>query len=108
MEFAVVLILNEKHERRLPHTSLTKDQSKSGTLVSRDLAGPQGTVSQVTPVEIQNHDLRITAVTECRQTSFQIKMPKFFEDLPFERKMDCSAFAIYHLTYIIFNVTYWL
>ena len=99
--------MNEKHERRLPDNCLAKDESKSVKLVSRDLAGPQNTVGKVTPLEIQNHDLRTTADTECRQTTFQIKMPKFFKDLPLTRKMDCSAFVIYHLTYLIYNVTYW-
>ena len=100
LEFALVLVLKEQ---KLGERSHDKDKPEPIKIVSKQPMEIQNVKGKVS-----NGDLNITDVTESRQTKFWINKPKFFEKLPVTRKIDFSAFIIYHFAYLLFNIIYWV
>ena len=106
-EFAVLLILKEVHEQGLHRTGLTMDDSISGMVLSKYVTRRQNTAVQVSELEKINDDLTNDGVNEQRRTMSHIITPKLFQTLPLIRKIDFSAFFVYHFTYVLFNFIYW-
>ena len=104
VEFALVLLV---HENALRHTSPTKGESKSEAMISRPSTEAQNTVAKVSPLKEMNHDPKGTGGNQRRQTIFRMSGTMFFEQLSITRKVDFSAFVIYHFTYLLFNIIYW-
>ena len=106
-EFAVLLILKEVHDRRLHQTGLTSDDSTSQMVILKNVKRRQNTAGQALQLEEIDDDLTNEGVNELRQTIPHIITPKLIQTLPLMRKIDFSAFFIYHFTYVLFNFIYW-
>ena len=100
LEFALVLVLKEQ---KLGERSHDKEKPEPIKIISKQQMEIQNVKGKVS-----NVDLNITDVTESRQTKFWINKPMFFEKLPVTRKIDFSAFIIYHFSYLLFNIIYWV
>ena len=106
VEFAVVLLLKEVNDRRLHGFTLTKVKIKSGKVISNDLAEKENITAKISPLEVMEPDLKRKGVTARRQKGFGTRGSKFFETSTVSRKIDFSAFVIYHFAYLIFNFIY--
>ena len=100
LEFALVLVLKEQ---KSGETSHDKEKPEPIEIISK-----QTMEIQKVKCKVSNGDPNITDVTESRQNKFRINKPRFFEKLPVTRKIDFSAFVIYHFAYLLFNVIYWV
>ena len=100
LEFALVLVLKEQKLGERIHDKERPEPIKIISKQPMEIQNVKGKVS--------NGDLNITDVTESRHTKFWIKKPNFFEKLPVTRKIDFSAFFIYHFAYLLFNMIYWV
>ena len=101
LEFALVLVLKDLYEPKLGKTTNHDDKSDSGKIISRQMQEMQSSMGKVLPFEEMNSDIDINS------RRFWVKQPKFFEKLPFTRKIDFLAFIIYHIAYFLFNIIYW-
>ena len=104
-EFALVLLL---HENAFRQTSSTKGEAKPETMMSGPSTQVQNTVAKVSPLEKMKHGPKGIEGTRRRQTIFRMSSTMFFEKLSIARKVDFSAFLIYHFTYLLVNFIYWL
>ena len=107
VEFALILILKEVYEYGSPETGRTNNNSSSEKVISKHLTGQQIPVGQESQLEEIIDDLTRGGVAERRITLLHIIGPKLFRNLPLMRKIDFSAFFIYHFTYVLFNFIYW-
>ena len=104
VEFALVLLV---HENALRQTKPTKRESESETMISRPSTQEPNTAAKVSPLEKMKHDAKATGGNQRRLTIFRMSRTMFFEKLSITRKVDFSAFVIYHFTYLLFNFIYW-
>ena len=100
LEFALVLVLKEQ---KFGETSHNKEKPEPIKIISKQPMEIQNAVGKVS-----NGDWNMTDVTESGQTRLWINKPRFFEKLPITRKIDFSAFIIYHFAYLLFNIIYWV
>ena len=103
-EFALVLLV---HENGMRKAGITKEGSKSEERISRQKTQVQKNVGQVSPLEAMKLGLKETGGTKRRQTIFLINRATFFEKLPLTRKIDFTAFVMYHFSNLLFNFIYW-
>ena len=113
LEFALVLILKEVDKRRLDESKPDKDRirlrkSRIPKMIPKKATEGNIPTNKVSPFEETIRDLDTNDVSEPRQTPFWINMLMFFEKLPLTRRIDFVAFAIYHFSYLLFNVIYWV
>ena len=108
VEFALVLVLKEVKDRRLHSFSLAEAKNQSGKVISKHLTEIENTAANISPLEVMDHHVKRKEVTERHQKRFGIREPKFFESSTVTRKIDFSAFVIYHFAYLIFNFIYFV
>ena len=113
LEFALVLILKEADKRRLDESNADTDRirlrkSRIPKLIPKKLTERNITTDKVAPFEETKRDLNTNDVSQPRQTTFWINTLMFFEKLPLTRRIDFLAFAIYHFSYLLFNIIYWV
>ena len=107
-EFALVLLLKEVRDQGLNETKSKKDESKSEKCISTHLTEVQNTLTRTTPLETTNYGLKEEDVTVQRRTTSRIKTPNCFKKLTLSRKIDLSAFLVYYLAFLLFNIIYLL
>ena len=113
LEFALVLILKEVEKRRLDEFNLDKERirlrkSRIPKMIPKKATEGNIPTDKVTPFEETNRVLDTNDVSQPRKTPFWINSLMFFEKLPVTRKIDFSAFFIYHFAYLLFNIIYWI
>ena len=106
VEFALVLVLKEIHERKLREMRDDRSESECGKVFSNQIERIQ-TIMTVRQCEEMNRNLDINCGNESRKTRFCINTHRFFEKLPLTRKIDFWAFIIHHFAYVLFNIIYW-
>ena len=106
VEFALVLVLKEVVDWRLHVSSLAKAENQSVKVIFKHLTTKENTTAKISPLEVMEPDVKIKEITERRKKSFGIRGAKFFESSTVTRKIDFSAFVIYHSAYLIFNFIY--
>ena len=99
---AVLALVLLVHENGMRKTGITKEGSKS-----EHRTQVQKNVGKVSPFEAMKFGLKETGVTQRHQTLFLINRATFFEKLPLARKIDFTAFVMYHFFYLLFNFIYW-
>ena len=107
-EFALVLLLKEVKDQGLNETTSEKDESKSAEFISTHMKKDETTLMTITPLEATNHNLTDEDDTVQRRTTSWIKRPNFFKKLTRSRKIDLSTFLVYYLSFLLFNIIYWL
>ena len=108
-EFALVLLLKERNEQKLQKSIVTMDKSKSERVSFRQPTTLQPiNVIKVSSIQETKHDLERKKDDEGEKIVFRILGLGFFANLPLTRKMDVIAFVIYHLSYLFFNLHYWI
>ena len=103
-EFALVLLV---HENGMRKAGITKEGSNSEERISRHKTQVQKNIGQVSPLEAMKLGLKETGGTKRRQTIFLINRATFFGKLSLARKIDFTAFVMYHFFYFLFNCIYW-
>ena len=103
-EFALVLLV---HENAMRKTGIGKDGSKSEERISRHKTQVQRNVGKVSPLDAVKLGLKETGGARRRQTIFLINRATFFGKLPLTRKIDFTAFVMYHFFNLLFNFIYW-
>ena len=108
VEFALVLILKEVNERRTYEKIQNKGESQSKEVDSRHLTELKNSVAQVLPLQEMNHNLKTGERAGEEKIVFCISRIGFLANLPLTRKLDIFAFFTYNMSYLFYNLYYWI
>ena len=104
VEFALVLLV---HENAMRKAGISKEGSKSEERISKHNTQVQKNVGKVSPFGAIQLGQKETGGTQRRRIIFLANRATFFEKLPLTRKIDFSAFVMYHFLHLLFNFIYW-
>ena len=103
-EFAFVLFVKQKQE--LTNTGFS--ELKSNKSVPHNVTEALKTLSMVEPTRTNGVDQQEGNGEGTSKMSFWSKKCAIIYGLPLTTKIDLAGFIVFHLTFLLFNVIYWL
>ena len=107
-EFAFVLFVKQKQELTNIAENTGLSELKSNKSVPHNVTDALRTLSMVEPIRTNGLYQQEGNGEQTSKRSFWSKKCAIIYGLPFTTQIDLAGFIVFHLTFLLFNVIYWL
>ena len=107
-EFACVLFVKQKQDLTNIAENTGSSEPKSNKSVTPNVTDALKTLSMVEPRNVNRVDQQQGNDEGTEQMNFWSQKRAIIYGLPLTTKIDLVGFIVFHLTYLLFNVVYWL
>ena len=108
VEFAIVLVGKQKGDWDNKALKLKGKNTKVRLTHSGKQCRSLTSIGKVDPVEDENNVSKTTKEEEITNTVLAIERLAFLKEMPRTTKVDFIAFAIFNISYVMFNIIYFV